>query len=491
MESTAAAVSGTVAARAVTWTLVLQWARTTVQLLATVLAARLLSPRDVGLVALVLPIVLVAEVLRDFGISTAIAQANRMGQGELLGLFWVSVGLAVALVLLVGATSGFIATFYGSPAVAHLTRELAPIVLLNGLTAVPLGLLARQLRLRSIGLIELVAVTSGLICLITLATLHAGPRALVGQQLVTAFVRLLGVFTASRFVPGGTRAPVRHLLSFSSGILAFNLLNFAGRNADNVVVGRVLGPAALGQYSQAYALLLLPLQQINAPLQRVMIPVLSRLQFEPERFRRYFCAALMCSAYGSGLLFALGASVAQPLVQLALGSSWAEAGRLFTVLGLVGFSQALGYCGTWLWTATGRAGTQASWAVVTRPVIIACFPIGIIWGLTGLVTLYTVVSSVESLGALAFATRGSPVSLRDAYRVVARPLLLSVSVYTASLLAQGQTRTSSSLLQVLAGSAAAVAVVLTAAAASSGVRRDAASLRSLVGLVRRPTPYQA
>ena len=180
------------------------------------------------------------------------------------------------------------------------------------------------------------------------------------------------------------------LVTTGGSLFGVQLLNYATKNLDNVVIGQQMGPAALGQYSRAYALYLLPMQQLNGTLGRVALPVLSKLQDDHERYRRYTRGALMIIGYLTIPVYAVAAAVSSPLVAILLGPGWEEAATLFSILAIAGIAQSIGSVLGWLYLTLGpRAPQLVCYFVITRPILIAGYFLGIWWaGVEGLALVF-------------------------------------------------------------------------------------------------------
>ena len=205
-------------------------------------------------------------------------------------------------------------------------------------------------------------------------------------------------------------------------IFGAELLGYAEKNLDNVIIGAQLGPAVLGQYSRAYALFLLPLQQMNGPLGRVALPVLSTLREDGERYRRYIRSAALVIGYFTLPTYAVAAGVAQPLVLLLLGPNWSMAATIFSLLAIAGFAQAIGRLRTWIYISLGHSHRQFVYDLVARPIIIAGYFFGIWWGgINGLVITYGVLTILLLVPGFAFAIRGTFVRRTRHLRSAAAP----------------------------------------------------------------------
>jgi PST family polysaccharide transporter len=160
-------------------------------------------------------------------------------------------------------------------------------IIVTGLYIQHEAILIRQMRFTIIAIIEVSAMAIGLTAAIVSAMYGARYWALVINQLVLATVSVIGMWAACRWRPSWPRrgAGVRSMLTFGGNVTGFNVMQYFARNADNALIGKFWGAYQLGLYSRAYQMLLMPMQQINAPLASVAVPALSRLADSPERYR--------------------------------------------------------------------------------------------------------------------------------------------------------------------------------------------------------------
>ncbi|OLT52244.1 lipopolysaccharide biosynthesis protein [Cellulosimicrobium sp. CUA-896] len=334
-----------------------QAVRFVLQLAGLAALARLLTPADFGLVAMVTAVVGVAEVLRDFGLSSAAVQARRLSEQQQSNLFWLNGAIGVALaggLVLVGP---LVERFYGTPGVATVVALLAPAVLLSALSTQFRARLNREMRFTALAVSDVVAQAAALVVAVSIALARGDFVALVGQQLTLALVALCSLALWTRWLPGRPRrgAGMAHLLRFGGNVAATQLLGYLSRNVDTLVVGRVLGDVAVGVYSRAFQLLMLPLSQINAPATTVALPVLSRSQDDPADFRR-----LVVRSQGILLTVVLGAvsllfTAAPLVVEVFLGPQWEDAVPILRLLCVAARSRP-----------PGTSPTGASWASASR-----------------------------------------------------------------------------------------------------------------------------
>ncbi|WP_031340909.1 lipopolysaccharide biosynthesis protein [Xanthomonas maliensis] len=373
-------------------TMIGQSAKMVVQFGGIVLLARLLTPYDYGLMAMVTAIVGAAEILRDFGLSAAAVQAKHVSREQRDNLFWINSGIGLLLSIVVFASAHLIANFYKEPALVTISQALALTFLLNGMTTQYRAHLSRALRFGQVALSDVGAQVLGLVAAVAAALAGWGYWALVVQQVVQALVNLAIAVGCARWLPRGYRrdAPMAAFMSFGWNLMAAQLLGYASRNVGQVIIGWRTGPDALGLYNRAFQLLMMPLNQINAPATSVALPVLSQLQDDRERFSAFLLRGQTVMVHLIVALFSFACALAFPLIVLVLGKQWRAAVPLFQVLTLGGIFQTAAYATYWVFLAKGLMREQLVYSLVGRVLLIACIFAGSQWGAMGVSVGYTI-----------------------------------------------------------------------------------------------------
>ena len=271
-----------------------QGMRFVLQLGSTMALARLLTPDDFGLIGMVMVVVSFLNMFKDFGLSEATIQRSEITREEVSNLFWVNIAVTLFLTLCVCLCAPMVATFYGREELASLTVVLASFMILQGAGLQHRALITRKMEFMKLAVVETGAMLVGVIVAVVLACYGFSYWALAGQVGAVALVSLIGFLVFCRWLPSKPSASVsiRPYLKYGGNLAGFNLVNFFSRNADKIMIGYAWGSGALGIYTKAYGLLMLPLQQINAPMTKVMLPVLSRLQGNPQEYRGYYLKAV-------------------------------------------------------------------------------------------------------------------------------------------------------------------------------------------------------
>jgi PST family polysaccharide transporter len=393
-----------------------------------VVLARLLTPGDFGLVAMVAAITGFIATFKDAGLSMATVQRQEIDHEKVSTLFWINVAFSTALVAFVAVLAPAIAWLYGEPRLIWITLGLSAAFLFAGLTVQHQALLRRQMRFRALVAVDIASRLVGVLAAVIAATRGAAYWALVVMALTTTAANTIGVWWLCRWRPGRPRwtADVRGMLAFGGNLSLSGIVNNGARNLDNVLIGAVWGAGMLGAYSKAYQLLLLPFQQFAAPVTAVALPVLSRLQSDPVRFRRYFRGGiLLMTALGMPLV-AFAFVTAHDLTLLVLGDQWTAAAPIFMALAPAAFIETFNVANGWAFVPLGRTDRYLRCVAVSSVVIVVAFAIGLPWGPIGVACGYSVARVLLRLPQAIYAFHGTPLTLGDLGAALWRPAVASL-----------------------------------------------------------------
>ncbi len=387
-----------------------------------IVLARLLTPQDYGLIGMVAILVGFLGMFQYLGLSTATIKWSDLNHQQVSTLFWLNVGLSAVIMVLAVATAPLAAWFYKEPRLIGITIGYAISILITGLAIQHEAILIRQMRFGVTAAIEISAMAFGLAAAIVAATYGLGYWALVINQLVLAMITVIGSWTACRWRPGlpSRDAGVRSMVSYGGNLTGFHFMTFFARNLDNALIGKFWGASQLGVYSRAYQMLLMPMQQINAPLAAVAVPALSRLADTPDRYRAAYLRVLEKIAMVTmpGVVFMIATS--DWLVLFVLGPQWQQAGRIFMLLGVAAFIQPVTRSVLWLFTTQGRARELFNWGVLSAIIAVASIIGGLPWGAIGVAASYAVTDlCVVTPLMFWYVGRKGPVRTVDLYRTIA------------------------------------------------------------------------
>jgi|SRR6185437_1154294 len=324
------------AANAAWWSTLEILARYGVQFVVMVVLARLLTPDDFGLIAMLLVFTSIGTLLVDSGFGAALIQRQQTTADDetTVFVFTMVVGVATALVLALSAPA--IAAFFDQPKLIDLTRVMAVVLPLGAFGAVPDALLTMKLNFKARARAEATASLCSGIVAIVLALQGFGVWSLAWQGIVSIGVRGLLLWVYSGWRPRGSYrgASFRSLFGFGGYMLLSSLLSAVAVRLQSLMIGKLFDSSALGYYTLAQNTQSAPSSFMGQVLSRVGLPVFSTLAHDREKL----VAALRSSLRMAMFLFVpcmVGiAVVARPLIDMLYGARWGNAAPILSVLAL-------------------------------------------------------------------------------------------------------------------------------------------------------------
>lgn len=394
-----------------------------------VVMARLVTPGDYGVFAMVATLTGLLTMLKDAGLSMATVQSKLITHDDISTLFWVNIGVGAALAVIAAAFAPFLAHFYGDPRIIAPVTVVGLSFILAGLATQHTALLQRQMRFKTLETIGVVSQFAGGVAMLGSAYWGAGYWSLVLNVLVMRAANAALVVTTSGWRPGwpSRDGGAGAMLRFGRDLSGYNIVSYLQRNLDNILIGRYWSALDLGLYVKAYGLLRLPIMQIQEPLASLVVPALSRLQDDPKRFRGYFLKATMAVVFVGMPLVAFTAVAAREILLLLLGERWLGTVPIFQAMIPAAFLGTMDMICGWAFLSRGRADLMLRLGSVTFMIVAAAFVCGLPSGPLGVATAYSVAYCLLSLPSMAFALRHSPVSLGDVLAAVWRPAATSIA----------------------------------------------------------------
>lgn len=477
---------GATAARGALVMLTGQGVRVVLQFASLVALARLLTPHDYGLVAVVLVIIGVGEIFRDFGLSSAAIRAPELSRDESTNLFWINSGIGFVLGSALFFLAGVVAQAFGQPEVVGIARAMSIVFLLNGITTQFRALLVRGLRFRWLATMDVLAPAIALASALTAALLGWGYWSLVVQNITQALALLTGAVIGARVIPGLPRrdVSVRSFVSFGGNIVLTQLVMYATNRLDTAVIGYVNGATPLGLYNRAQQLVVTPVSQIQAPATSVAMPVLTRLNDHPERFDAFLLRGQLALGYPIALAMAFVAAAAEPIVRIMLGEQWLAAVPLLQLFAVMGIARNLAFVGSWVYVVRGLSTSLFRFTAATAIVPIAGILIGSHWGVVGVATGVALAPWITWPISIGWLSRVTSVPVRSLYGGALRIILVAaITCTTASVtIALLPPLPAIGSIAVCAGVGAATLALLCLHPA---LRADARDLREVALLVIR------
>jgi PST family polysaccharide transporter len=386
--------------------------------------ARLLSPKDFGLVGMVTAFTGVLTLFRDFGLSSAAIQRTTVTEEQISTLFWINVLLGALLGLAAIAMAPALAAFYHEPQLFGVTAVLAAGFLFNAAGVQHSAVLQRQMRFTVLAVISVVSLIMGTAVAIGGARAGYGYWALVAMAITQPLVATIGFWVATGWIPGlpRGRAGIRSMMHFGGTLTLNSLVAYVAYNADKIMIGRFWGADAIGIYGRAYQLVAMPTDNLNSAVGEVAFSALSRLQDDPIRLKSYFLKGFSL-VLGLTLPITIACALfADDVVFFLLGPQWKDATVIVRLLAptitIFAIINPLG----WLLYSIGLVKRGLKIALVFAPIMITGCALGLPYGPKGVAFAYSAVMMLWVIPHILWCVHGTAISLRDILLTVSRPL---------------------------------------------------------------------
>jgi O-antigen/teichoic acid export membrane protein len=473
--------------RGVSVTLTSQATRFVLQTGTTVVLARLLTPADFGLVAMVTAITGLAAAFQDLGLSEATIQRQEINHNQISTLFWINAAVGLGLTLITVGLAPMLAWFYHEPRLRDIAFLLSLTFFFSGLSVQHGALLKRQMRFVSLGVRDVASYALALPVGIILAWRGAGFWAIVSLPLTGTFLQMVLSWVMVRWIPSLPRrgANVRSMVVFGGNIATSYLVINLMRSADNILIGRYLGAGPLGLYSRAYNLVMQPARQLFDPVANVAIPAFSRLQDDSERFARYYLRTINLMTWVSAPIFGFLFVAAEPVTLLVLGNKWRPAVPVFQILAIFALAQLLYGSTIWLFVSRGESKNLLGLSLFTAPILICGYLIGLPFGITGVALSASIVQLAILPWTMKYTFRGTELTIHRLGLAMLHPIALGMAGVVFAELVLHLVAPQRLVVQLLTVALGFGAIYLLSAIIPS-VRKEALALRSVLSDLRLP-----
>ncbi len=407
-----------------------------VTLVNTAVLARLVAPHDHGVVAMAIPVITIAMGMSEFGLADALIQREKVTHRMATALFWMNAAIGAAIAVAVIALAYPAAEFYGDARVAPVFIALAPAILVAAMMAQFIALMRRQMRIRQIETILLLATIGSVVLAVGAALAGLTYWAIVVQQLSHPILSLLMLGVRSGWRPSrpsiGDIKGSGQFLKFG-GYLALNrVIRQISQGFGTIMVGRMFSATEAGLYFRAWTLANIPPQRAAVPLQSVFLPTFSRAQNDPALFRSVFNRAatrisLITMPIGIGLC-----ACADLITEILLGDQWLEAAPLLAWFGILTLQVTAMQTCQWALTAVGAVKTVFQFGLFSTVVRMAALFVGAYYGVVEMAAYSMLSFLVIQLPVLFYlCARHTPITAADLVSAFKPEVLCTVAAIGA------------------------------------------------------------
>ncbi len=403
-----------------------------IQVVATVVLARLLTPQDFGLVAMVTTFSLLLVNCGLNGFTEAVVQREQIDHILASNLFWINLGVGLLLTICFAAAGSLMSKFYGDPRVALISVGISTTIFLTSISVLHLGLLKRAMLFSAVAKNDVVARAVSVVVSILFGWAGWGYWALVFGACALPLSTAIGAWFLCRWIPGRLRyaSGTGTMVRFAVHTYGRFSINYVARNCDNLLVGWRFGAHSLGFYKKAYDLFTLPSTQLVASTTVVAVSALSRVREDRAEYRRYLLGAMSVMAFlGMGLSGGLTV-MGKDLIRILLGPGWGPAGHIFTFFAPGIGMMVLYNTNGWIHLSIGRADRWLFWGIIECVVTCLLFLAALHWGPEGIAVAWGLSFWILIVPGMWYAGKpiglGVPTMFAAVWRYIVASLLAGV-----------------------------------------------------------------
>ncbi len=368
-----------------------------VTFLVGVVLARLLTPNDFGLVAMITVFTAISNTFIDSGFTTALIRKQDCSQHDYSTVFFFNLGVGSLLFLLLYVTAPLISTFFKQPGLTSITRVLALGLIISSISVIQRTILTKNIDFKLQTKISLVSSIGSGVIGIAMAFMGFGVWSLVGQLLSRQLLQSLMLWLGNRWRPSlvFSKSSFKELFGFGSKILASSLLDTVYKNINSLVIGRFFSSATLGHYTNADKFQSVFSSNLTQTIQRVSYPVLSAIQDDLVKLKQAYRKLIINTMMATFALMLGLAAAAKPVILLSIGNQWEQVIPYLQLLCLSGMLYPLHAINLNVINVKGRSDLYLKLEIIKKVIAVPVIVVAIFWGVYALL-IGMVVTSVIS-----------------------------------------------------------------------------------------------
>ncbi|WP_195854013.1 lipopolysaccharide biosynthesis protein [Aerococcus urinae] len=314
-----------------------------IQLLLQVILARLITPAEFGIVAIVNVFLVFFQLLADFGIGPAIIQRKDIDQHETNQIYSFSIYFSLFLAIIFAVLAQPISQFYNKPELVQAVPVMAIALLLNSLCMVPQNLLLKEKRFKRVNFTQVMGSLFNGIFSVTFAYLGFSFYSIIFGNIARALVQLVIYLfsTKLKFTFKVSLEPLKKIFPFAKNQMLFNIINYFSRNLDSILIGRYMPADQLGYYDKSYQLTLYPNTIFTGVITSAIQPIFSDFQNNLTQIKNgYLNISKVLANFAIPLTIFLFFS-AKDIIYFLYGDQWGESVLAFQILSISVWIQML------------------------------------------------------------------------------------------------------------------------------------------------------
>ena len=406
--------------------------------LTTIILARLLLPKEFGLVGYCLVVIQYVDILNSAGIATALIARREKVQEAANAAFVANILFGVSCFAISWLIAPLVATFFKAPEIVPLFRVMGLSLPLTGLGVVPDAMLKREMKFQTTIIADLTRNFMKGAVSVSLALMSFGVWSLVWGQVIGVLTGTVLSWILARWRPTWRfdREATRSTIAYGSHIILLETAGAFRNNVDYLLVGRILGAASLGFYTMSYRIPELLIRSLNYVVGNVSLPALAMTQSDRPKMQKFYFGYIR---FLSMFVFPLGvglAFTAPVFIPLFLSDKWDQAIVPTSLIAIALAITALGYVPGVLYKAISRPDILNKLAIAKMPIAVLILWFSTRWGIVGVAGAQIVIAVVSLSMDMLVANHVMKYPFRELFQAISSALVSTLSMAIVLFLIQ-------------------------------------------------------
>ena len=365
------------------WSFIDNIASSGITFLVGLVLARLLTPKEYGIMAMIAVFIAVSNSIIDSGFSNALIRKTRIERVDYNTVFYFNLTVSILIYTLLYLAAPAISVFFKESVLVEIIRILGLVLIINAFSVIPRTQFVRDVNFKTQTKVSLISSISSGVFGIGMALGGLGVWSLVGQQLSRQFLNTLFLWIYSKWYPVWefSRKSFKELFEFGSKLLLSGLLDTIYKNIYYIIIGRFYTSAQLGQYTRADQFNMIFSSNLTSVVQRVSYPVLSSIQEEPERLREAYQKVIKITMLITFACMLGLAAVAKPLILILIGEKWLPAVYFLQIICFSGMLYPLHAINLNILQVKGRSDLFLKLEIIKKIIAVGPIVVGVVYGI--------------------------------------------------------------------------------------------------------------
>lgn len=348
-----------------------------------IILARLLGPREFGLVGTITVFITLSDILIESGFNQALIRKKNCTPIDYSTVFYFNLLIGVVCFALLFISAPYISRFFHEPQLKQLVRVLGVVIVISSLTIVQTTNLVKRIDFKLQTKINVISALASGVVGITMAYSGYGVWSLVAKTIAQKAVNslLLWLWNKWRPIPAFSKESFKEFFSFGSKILLSGLINTLYKNIYYLVIAKYFSAIELGLYTRANKFKQLPSENIQKIVSKVTYPVLAHIQDDEKRLKEGYRKIIKSTTLVTFVLMLGMAAVAEPMVITLIGEQWRASILYLQLLCFIGMMYPLHSINLNMLKVLGRSDICLKLEIIKKIVVIPTIVIGVIFGM--------------------------------------------------------------------------------------------------------------